>query len=120
MKAAATLRRRRALLADDAIAACALRRIEAGVGALDQFRRRFARRELGHADGNGDRAQNVAGGFLHELLAFHMPRIWLARLTRMFERRLAQDDGEFLAAIARGGVAAFDVLRQAIATSRNT
>ena len=49
----------------------ALGAIKAGIGPADHRFGRFAGGELGHSDGDGDGAQHIAGGFLHQLAALH-------------------------------------------------
>src|SRR5207245_2035905 len=68
------LRRRRGRnlgvgLADDAVAAVALGRIEAGVGALDQRLNAVAGAMGGDADRDRDAAEVLAGRALHQFLA---------------------------------------------------
>ena len=58
--------------------------------------------------------------FFTSFLALHRRRIWSATMGGGVQLGAAQQDGEFLAAIARRGVAALDVLRQACATRRST
>ena len=67
--------------------------------------------ELGDADGNGDGAQHIAGGFLHQLAALHRQADLVGDMDGIAEAGAAQDDAEFLAAIAGGGVAALDDCR---------
>ena len=56
-------------LADHAVAAVALGRIEAGVGARDQRLRGVALARGGDAERDGDAAEVLAGRALHQLLA---------------------------------------------------
>ena len=55
----------------------------------------------------------VAGGLLHQLLGFHSLADLVSHAHGGIQRRTAQQHGEFLAAIAGGGVAALEVFGQA-------
>ena len=98
------------ILADDVVAAVALGRIEAFVGALDQERRVVLRPQHGDADGNGHAPEPLAGRALHQFLGHHRVADLVGDDLRGVERRIGQRNDEFLAAVARGDIAVFDVL----------
>ena len=98
---------------DHQVSAIVLGAVQAGVGAADDGLGRLAGRKLGDADGNGYGAQYIAGGFLHQLLGFNRLADLAGDAGGGFQAGAAQQNGEFLAAITRRGVAALGVFRQA-------
>ena len=97
-------------LAHHPVAAVPLGGIEAFVAALDQRLRVVVLLQGGDADRDGDAAEMLAGRALHQLLGHHRAADVVGHRDGGAQDRVGQDDGEFLAAVARGGVLALDVL----------
>ena len=77
-------------LADHAVAAVALGRIEAGVGALDQRIRVVARRQRGNAGRDRDAAEDLAGRLLLQFLRHHGATDVVGDGERLAQRRVRQ------------------------------
>src|SRR5262249_20141571 len=102
--------RRQIAFGDNLVAAVALGGVEAFVGALDQGLRRVGRPQQRNPDRNRDTAKTFAARSFQQLLVHHRAPDLVGAADRRALRRLRQRDGEFLAAVTRGDVLAFDDL----------
>ncbi|ELR04386.1 hypothetical protein GMDG_09049, partial [Pseudogymnoascus destructans 20631-21] len=84
--------------AGDAIAPGVFRRIEGGVGALQQRRGAFARTALGEARGHGHGAQFVIGRAPSQRAGADFPPDRFERPVNLDGRLAGEDEGELLAA----------------------
>ena len=75
----------------------------------------FTRNELGNAERQRDGTHVLSGRALHDLLGLHGLADVVRNRQGMFERRLGQDDDEFLATKPRREIFAFHVGTQALA-----